>query len=121
MIVQAAENSQDMPPRILAVVPCLNEERHIEGVVRGLLAEADRIAMTIVVADGGSTDGTRTVVERLAKRDGRIQLLDNPKKIQSAALNLAVRRCGDEASSARVWRNWLTVNASSSPTGRHTV
>jgi succinoglycan biosynthesis protein ExoA len=98
MIAQRAEHFHGAPVRILAVVPCLNEERHIEGVIRGLLAEADRVAMTIVAADGGSTDGTRAVVERLAGSDNRIVLLDNPKRIQSAALNLAVRRCGDGAS-----------------------
>jgi len=98
MIVQQAERVQDTSARVLVVVPCLNEESHIEGVVKGLLVEADRIAMTIVVADGGSADGTRAIVERLARRDSRLVLLDNPKKIQSAALNLAVRRYGDGAS-----------------------
>ena len=77
---------------ILVVVPCLNEERHIESVVSGLRVEAERVAMTIVVADGGSTDGTRAIVERIAERDPRVVLLDNPGKIQSAALNLAVRK-----------------------------
>jgi succinoglycan biosynthesis protein ExoA len=80
---------------ILVVVPCLNEERHIESVVTGLRVEAERVAMTIVVADGGSTDGTRAIVERIAERDPRVVLLDNPGKIQSAALNLAVRKHGD--------------------------
>src|SRR5581483_11869668 len=66
-------------------------------VVEGLRAEAGRIAMKIVVADGGSTDATRAIVERLAASDGRVVLLDNPKRIQSAALNLAVRVHGDGA------------------------
>jgi succinoglycan biosynthesis protein ExoA len=98
MIDQQMESVRGAPARVLVVIPCLNEEKHIEGVVGGILAEADRIAMTIVVADGGSVDGTRAIVERLAGRNGDIVLLDNPKKIQSAALNLAVRRYGDDAS-----------------------
>jgi succinoglycan biosynthesis protein ExoA len=98
MTARMVENARDASARVLVVIPCLNEEKHVEGVVEGLLAEADRVAMTIVVADGRSSDGTRAVVEQLAKRDTRIVLLDNPKRIQSAALNLAVRRHGDGAS-----------------------
>jgi succinoglycan biosynthesis protein ExoA len=98
MIVQPAEGARAAAPSILAVVPCLNEERHIESVVEALRAEADRIAMRIVVADGGSADKTRAIVERLAQRDSRIVLMDNPKRIQSAGVNLAVRLYGDGAS-----------------------
>jgi succinoglycan biosynthesis protein ExoA len=97
MIVAPTGDTQGMRSPVLVVAPCLNEERHIERIVKGLLAEADRVEMTIVVADGGSTDRTRAIVERLARRDSRIVLLDNPKKIQSAALNLAVRTYGDDA------------------------
>ena len=51
--------------------------------------------MRIVVADGGSTDGSRAIVERIAARDPRIVLLDNPKRIQSAGVNLAARLYGE--------------------------
>ncbi len=85
------------PCRVLAVIPCLNEELHIGAVVANLRREADRIDMKIVVADGGSVDRTREIVRRFAESDERITLLDNPQKIQSAALNLAVRTYGDGA------------------------
>jgi len=95
MTGRSLPTQQGTRAKVLAVIPCLNEAEHIEGVVRGLLAEADRVGLRIVVADGGSTDGTRGIVERLAEKDNRVVLLDNPKKIQSAALNLAVRTHGD--------------------------
>jgi len=79
---------------VLVVIPCLNEQAHIETVLRGLAAEAHRTPMRIVVADGGSTDGSRAIVERIAARDSRVILLDNPKRIQSAGVNQAARLYG---------------------------
>ena len=81
----------------LVVVPCLNEEEHIEHVVSKLAAEADRIDLRVVVADGGSTDQTRSIVQRLTGVNPRIVFMENPKRIQAAAINAAVRRYGDSA------------------------
>ena len=92
-----ARDFVDSRDLILVAIPCLNEEEHIANVVETLLAGADDIRMRIVVADGGSTDGTREIVEQLAKGDDRILLLDNPRKIQSVAVNEAVRRHGEDA------------------------
>jgi succinoglycan biosynthesis protein ExoA len=87
--------SYEMAPRsVLVVIPCLNEEDHIERVVTKLAAEADRVNLKIVVADGGSTDRTRAIVKRLADSNRQIALMDNSKRIQSAALNAAVRKYG---------------------------
>ncbi|MBV9406334.1 MAG: glycosyltransferase [Acidobacteriaceae bacterium] len=83
--------------QVLVAIPCLNEEEHIANVIETLLAGADDLKIKIVVADGGSTDRTREIVDELANRDRRIVLMDNPKKIQSAAVNEAVRRHGGSA------------------------
>jgi succinoglycan biosynthesis protein ExoA len=82
---------------VLIIVPCLNEEKHIERVVTKLAAEADRIDLTVVVVDGGSSDRTRSIVQRLSAEDPRVILLDNPKRIQAAGVNAAVRKHGDDA------------------------
>lgn len=79
---------------MLIVVPCLNEAEALPGLLAQLLAESDA---AIVVADGGSTDGSRAIVERAAAADGRVRLLDNPRRIQSAGVNLAVREHGGAA------------------------
>lgn len=47
-----------MTARVLIVIPTLNEAAHIGGVLDGLLPFAERHGARIVVADGGSTDGT---------------------------------------------------------------
>ena len=46
----------------------------------------------ILVADGGSTDGTRDIVARLAAEDRRVVLVDNPRRLQAAGMNEAIRR-----------------------------
>lgn len=78
---------------ILAVVPTLNEARHIEGCLAALLGGSEAPAgFQLIVADGGSTDGTQAIVEGLASRIPNLHLIDNPVRLQAAALNEAVRR-----------------------------
>jgi succinoglycan biosynthesis protein ExoA len=79
---------------VLVVIPCLNEEDHIERVVTKMAAEQKSVNSRIVVVDGGSTDQTRTIVTRLAEANPLIELMDNSKGIQAAAVNAAVRRYG---------------------------
>ncbi|MCA1490459.1 glycosyltransferase family 2 protein [Ensifer sp. NBAIM29] len=78
----------------LIVIPCLNEAMHIEALVEKLRPSLDPLNARIVVADGGSTDGTREIVRDLATDDPRVLFLDNPQRIQSAAINLAVAEFG---------------------------
>jgi succinoglycan biosynthesis protein ExoA len=88
--------TQRLTGKVLVVVPCLNEERHIERVLRTLVGESDRVNMKVVVADGGSTDRTRTIVRQIS--DGRrIVLMDNPKRIQAVGINDAARKYGKRA------------------------
>src|SRR5438034_902755 len=85
---------------VLVVIPCLNEARTLEGVLRelgaGLPANAE---VQFVVADGGSSDGTVELAQRLAAQSPaanamKLQVLHNPQRIQSAAVNLAARELG---------------------------
>ena len=84
--------------RVLVVVPTLNERDHIAQVLTRLLEEAgDFHTLRIAVVDGGSTDGTQALVASLAAHHGELRLLHNPARIQSAAINLAVRGFGADA------------------------
>lgn len=78
----------------LIIVPCLNEAKHIEPLIEKLDPALDDLNARIVVADGGSTDGTREIVARISETDHRVILLDNPRRLQSAAINLAVSTFG---------------------------
>lgn len=84
-----------MSTRTLIIVPTLNEARHIEPLLDALLVEAEAIDARIVVADGGSEDGTPAIVADRAATTPRITLIHNGRRIQSAAINLAVTAFGD--------------------------
>lgn len=80
---------------VLVVIPVLNEAAHIEACVRSLMAGDARLTeAAFIVADGGSTDRTREIVAELRAEFPNLRLLANPKKLQSAAVNLAAREAG---------------------------
>lgn len=83
-------------PSTLVVIPTLNEAAHIEQVLRELCVGLSMDApVHFVVADGGSTDGTQSIVRGLsAAWPWELTLLPNPKRLQSAAVNLAVKHFG---------------------------
>ncbi|NHK29478.1 glycosyltransferase family 2 protein [Parvularcula flava] len=82
--------------RIVVAVPVLNEARAIEACLRSLLEGEDALAnVALVVADGGSTDGTQEIVKRLAEEFPNISLIDNPGRLQSAGVNAVARTAGE--------------------------
>ncbi|HEY2918440.1 MAG TPA: glycosyltransferase family 2 protein, partial [Candidatus Binatia bacterium] len=44
-----------------------------------------------IVADGISDDGTRDILARLASKDDRLRVFDNPYRITSCAMNIGIR------------------------------
>ena len=81
---------------VLVAIPTLNEAEHIEACIRSLMKGDPRLSEAeFVVVDGGSRDGTRGIVLGMAKEFPNLRLLDNPKRLQSAALNLAARTHGE--------------------------
>ncbi len=84
--------STDNAGNVLVVIPTLNEARSIEAVIDALCVDLpDAATVSFVVVDGGSTDATVEIVERLRRTRPQLALLHNPRRIQSAAVNLAAR------------------------------
>ena len=80
-------------PFVTIAMPCLNEMQYIEACLRSVFEQdypPDRLE--ILVADGGSKDGTRELVQRFAAGDGRVVLVDNPGRLQAAGMNAAILR-----------------------------
>lgn len=83
---------------IVVVIPTLNEVMNIAGVVCSLRNGLVHRNVRLVVCDGGSTDGTQKVVERLHKVFPEVSLMHNPERLQSAAVNRVARDFGGRAS-----------------------
>lgn len=79
-------------PLVSAIVPCRNENGYIEKCVRSILAQENVPGgFEVIVADGMSDDGTRTILEELAREDPRLRILDNRGCIVSSGINAAIR------------------------------
>jgi succinoglycan biosynthesis protein ExoA len=80
---------------VLVVIPTLNEADHIVGVIATLQADGGCSGALIVVSDGGSSDQTPAMVERIAAGDPRVHLLTTMARLStSASLNRAVEWYG---------------------------
>jgi len=76
---------------VLIVIPSLNEETHIESVIASLQADRRCSEGLIVVSDGGSSDQTVAIVERIAGTDPRVRVLTTVERLStSASINRAV-------------------------------
>jgi succinoglycan biosynthesis protein ExoA len=82
---------------VTIVIPALNERDYIIGTLDELISGASAYPFEVIVADGGSADGTQVLVEAYAKSHPSVRLVHNPERIQSAAVNLAARLAASEA------------------------
>lgn len=79
-------------PFVSVVVPIRNESGYIDGCLSSILQSdwpADR--MEVLVIDGMSTDDTASTVTQMAEQDSRIRMLQNPKMVQTCAMNIGIR------------------------------
>ncbi|MFT4025262.1 MAG: glycosyltransferase family 2 protein [Novosphingobium sp.] len=79
--------------KILIVVPCLNERATLPALL-DWLQQAASAGHPVVVADGGSTDGSQAIVRARQHGWPSLHLLCNPDRLQSAGVNRAVAAHG---------------------------
>ena len=79
-------------PFVTLAIPCFNEERHIAALVQDVFAQdypAERIE--VLIGDGMSTDRTREILAEISARHaGRLRIIDNPRRLQAAAMNAMI-------------------------------
>jgi len=79
-------------PFITVIMPIRNEADFIERAIGSILDnDYPTERMEILAVDGMSDDGTREIVARLSRADGRVKMLDNPKRITPAAMNIGLK------------------------------
>lgn len=84
-----------MPPTVSIILPVFNEAGFLDPCLTSLQSQDYGGTIEIVVADGGSTDGTRQLLEDRHSR-GELVLIDNPQRRQWAGLNSAAAAASGE-------------------------
>jgi succinoglycan biosynthesis protein ExoA len=86
-------------PSVSIIIPCYNEESTITDLLIAIYKQTfPRADLEVVIADGMSTDQTRSKIAEFADShaDLHIALVDNPKRIIPAALNEALKESQGE-------------------------
>lgn len=76
-------------PKVSVIIPVYNTEKYLAGCVRSVQAQTYE-NLEILLADDGSTDGSRDLCERLREGDGRVRFLAGAHGGVSAARNRAL-------------------------------
>jgi cellulose synthase/poly-beta-1,6-N-acetylglucosamine synthase-like glycosyltransferase len=79
-------------PFVSMVLPCRNEEQFIGLCLDSLVAnDYPKDHLEILVVDGMSDDHTREIVGRYERKYPFVRILDNPRQIIPAAMNIGIR------------------------------
>ena len=70
-------------PSFTVIVPALNEEQNLRPAVEAILEQASPVAtfLEVLVFDDASTDRTGAVADELARRDSRVSVVHNPRRL----------------------------------------
>jgi glycosyltransferase involved in cell wall biosynthesis len=83
--------------RISVITPMLNEAEHVEPFLSDVAAQDFPGHVEVLVADGGSTDGSVQKLEAAAARAGlNLNVLPNPAGWVSQGLNLCIREASGD-------------------------
>jgi len=84
------EGTPDELIGVTYAMPILNEVDYVEAAVQSVLDQRYDGPVEVILALAPSTDGTEDVVRRLAARDDRIRVVENPRMHIPVGLNLAI-------------------------------
>src|SRR4051794_8903868 len=76
-------------PLVSVVMPSFNQDTYIELAIRSILAQ-DYRQLEVIVADGGSTDHTVSILERYQARDRRLRWFSRNDRGPAHAVNDAI-------------------------------
>ena len=83
--------------RVSIIIPMRNEAAHVGRCLDSVLAQLDGPhEYEVLCVDGASTDRTAEIVGEYARRDERVRLLANPRKIVPCGMNLAIAQARGE-------------------------
>ncbi|HET9304285.1 MAG TPA: glycosyltransferase, partial [Propionibacteriaceae bacterium] len=88
-------SATENPQSVSVLLAAYNEEQIIDRTLRSVLASKYPLAEVIVVNDG-SSDGTASRVEEIARRDPRVHLLNQENTGKAGALNAGLAKVSSE-------------------------
>ena len=68
-------------PLVSVLIPCYNCEEYVEEAVMSIIKQTYS-NLEILVIDDGSTDNTKTILQRLAQKDSRIRYIKNEENLK---------------------------------------
>jgi glycosyltransferase involved in cell wall biosynthesis len=78
-------------PAVTIVMPVLNEAAWIGPSLEAVLGQDyPPELLEVLVVDGGSTDDTQTIVQKMIQNCSDVRLLDNPRRIRATGLNVGI-------------------------------
>jgi len=75
---------------VSVIVPVFNEAGFIDRSLRSIALAAQKVSSEILVMEGGSIDGTPSLIEDMRREFPTIRILANPKRKQVFGLNLGI-------------------------------
>lgn len=78
------------------VTPSFNPGRFLDATRQSILSQSGDVELEWIVADGGSTDGSRQSLAALASTDPRVQLIAEPDAGQADAVNKGLARASGD-------------------------
>jgi len=90
--VFVAENFMNNKKYVSIIIPCRNEEKFISKCLDSIIVQDyPKDKVEVLVVDGMSNDKTRDIINEYSRRYQYMNLLDNPKKIVPAAMNIGIK------------------------------
>ncbi len=78
--------------KISIIIPCRNEEKFIEKVIKSILNQTyPKDKLEVIFVDGMSEDRTQDIIKEYASKYPFIKLLENPYKYVPHAMNIGIK------------------------------
>lgn len=77
--------------KFTVITPTWNQAEYIEDTIQSVIGQTYK-NLEYIIVDNCSDDGTREIVEKYAKEDGRIMYIREPDKGQAEAINKGLER-----------------------------
>jgi len=88
----------DGHPLVSIIIPCRNEEKFIGGCLDSIISsDYPKDRLEVLVVDGMSEDGTRSILAGYTEEYPFIMLIENRRRITPCAFNIGIRNASGDA------------------------